>query len=132
MGHFRSDLRDLEFDLFEVFRVQDGPTAGDVDTDPDTLRGVLRELNALATGPLAQGFAEADRHPPTFDPATHAVTVPDAVKSSTSLSVRQISFSRSRHCPYARLKSGLRWWTCGSARTASTCGGTGVGPGVSR
>ena len=25
MGHFRSDLRDVEFDLFEVFRVQDGP-----------------------------------------------------------------------------------------------------------
>ncbi|MDF3049639.1 MAG: acyl-CoA dehydrogenase protein [Pseudonocardia sp.] len=85
MGHFRSDLRDLEFDLFEVFRVQDGPTTADVDTDPDTLRGVLRELNALATGPLAQGFAEADRHPPTFDPATHAVTVPDAVKSAFHL-----------------------------------------------
>ena len=23
MGHFRSNLRDLEFNLFEVFRVQD-------------------------------------------------------------------------------------------------------------
>ncbi len=85
MGHFRSDLRDLEFDLFEVFRVQDGPTTVDVDTDPDTLRGVLRELNALATGPLAEGFAEADRHPPTFDPAAHAVTVPDAVKRAFHL-----------------------------------------------
>ena len=63
-----SDLRDLEFDLFEVFRVQDEPATTDVDTDPDTLRGVLRELDALATGPLAEGFAEADRHPPTFDP----------------------------------------------------------------
>ena len=34
MGHFRSDLRDVEFDLFEVFRVQDGPAAPDVDTRP--------------------------------------------------------------------------------------------------
>jgi alkylation response protein AidB-like acyl-CoA dehydrogenase len=85
MGHFRSDLRDLEFDLFEVFRVQDGPATTDVDTDPDTLRGVLRELDALATGPLAEGFAEADRHPPTFDPAAHAVTVPDAVKRAFQL-----------------------------------------------
>ena len=33
MGHFRSDLRDLEFDLFEVFRVQDEPATTDVDTD---------------------------------------------------------------------------------------------------
>jgi alkylation response protein AidB-like acyl-CoA dehydrogenase len=85
MGHFRRDLRDLEFDLFEVFRVQDGPATADVDTDRDTLRGVLRELDALATGPLAEGFAEADRHPPTFDPAAHSVTVPDAVKRAFQL-----------------------------------------------
>jgi alkylation response protein AidB-like acyl-CoA dehydrogenase len=85
MGHFRSDLRDLEFDLFEVFRVQDGPGGPDVETDPDTLRGVLRELDALATGPLAEGFAEADRHPPVFDPATHAVTLPEAVKRAYRL-----------------------------------------------
>jgi alkylation response protein AidB-like acyl-CoA dehydrogenase len=85
MGHFRSDLRDLEFDLFEVFRVQDGPATADVDTDRDTLRGVLRELDALATGPLSEGFAEADRHPPTFDPAAHSVTVPDAVKRAFQL-----------------------------------------------
>ena len=37
MGHFRSDLRDIEFDLFEVFRVQDGPAAAGVrHVDPDT------------------------------------------------------------------------------------------------
>jgi alkylation response protein AidB-like acyl-CoA dehydrogenase len=85
MGHFRSDLRDTEFDLFEVFRVQDGPAGPDVDTDVDTLRGVLRELDALATGPLAEGFAEADRNPPVFDPATHAVTLPEPVKRAYRL-----------------------------------------------
>ena len=85
MGHFRSDLRDIEFDLFEVFRVQDGPAAPDVDTDPDTLRDLLRELDRLATGPLAEGYADADRHPPVFDPATHTVTLPEPVKRAYRL-----------------------------------------------
>ena len=85
MGHFRSDLRDVEFDLFEVFRVQEGPAAPDADTDPDTLRDLLRELDRLATGPLSEGYADADRHPPVFDPATHTVTVPEPVKRAYRL-----------------------------------------------
>ena len=85
MGHFRSDLRDVEFDLFEVFRVQEGPAAPDADTDPDTLRHLLRELDRLATGPLSEGYADADRHPPVFDPATHTVTVPEPVKRAYRL-----------------------------------------------
>jgi alkylation response protein AidB-like acyl-CoA dehydrogenase len=85
MAHFRSDLRDLEFDLFEVFRVQDGPAGADVDTDPDTLRDLLHELDRLATGPLAEGFADADRHPPVFDPATHSVTLPESVRRAYRL-----------------------------------------------
>ena len=68
MGHFRSNLRDLEFNLFEVFRVQDRlGTAPFESVDADTVRGVLTELNALATGPLAESFADADRNPPTYD-----------------------------------------------------------------
>jgi alkylation response protein AidB-like acyl-CoA dehydrogenase len=85
MAHFRSDLRNLEFDLFEVFRVQDAPAGAEVDTDPDTLRGLLRELERLATGPLAEGFADADRHPPVFDPATHSVTLPESVRRAYRL-----------------------------------------------
>ncbi|MDT7579677.1 MAG: hypothetical protein QOK35_941 [Pseudonocardiales bacterium] len=85
MGHFRSDLRDIEFDLFEVFRVQHAPAAPDVDTDVDIARDLLRELNRLATGPLAEGFAEADRHPPVFDPATGSVTLPESVKRAYRL-----------------------------------------------
>jgi hypothetical protein len=85
MGHFRSDLRDIEFDLFEVFGVQHEAAAPDVETDVDTLRGLLRELDRLATGPLAEGFAEADRHPPVFDPATASVTLPEPVKRAYRL-----------------------------------------------
>jgi alkylation response protein AidB-like acyl-CoA dehydrogenase len=85
MGHFRSDLRDIEFDLFEVFRVQHEPAAPGVDTDADTVGDLLRELDRLATGPLAEGFAEADRRPPVFDPATGSVTLPEPVKRAYRL-----------------------------------------------
>ena len=75
MGHFRSDLRDLEFD--PVRGVPGSGRARDHGRRhrSDTLR-VLRELDALATGPLAEGFAEADRPPADVRPAAHAVTVP--------------------------------------------------------
>ena len=81
MGHFRSNLRDIEFNLFEVFRVQEhlgsGPFEG---VDIDVARDTLRELNSVATGPLAASFADADRNPPVFDPATHSVTLPQSLK----------------------------------------------------
>src|SRR5919206_1318870 len=83
MGHYKSNLRDLEFTLFEVLRVQDrmgvGPFA---EMDPDTARYVLAEVDRVARGPLADSFAETDRHPPTFDPETHSVTVPEPFKES--------------------------------------------------
>ena len=86
MGHFRSNLRDLEFNLFEVFRVQDRLGAAPYDeVDVETLRGVLSELNSFATGPLAASFADGDRNPPVFDPATHSVALPQSVKDAYRL-----------------------------------------------
>lgn len=83
MGHYKSNLRDLEFNLFEVFRVQDrlgsGPFA---ELDTQTARDVLTEIDRLARGPLADSFAEADRNPPVFDPDTHTVELPEAFKKS--------------------------------------------------
>jgi alkylation response protein AidB-like acyl-CoA dehydrogenase len=77
MGHYRSNLRDIEFNLFEVFRTQEhmgtGPFA---QMDPDTARGVLQEIERLATGPFADAFEEGDRTPPTFDVKTGSVTLP--------------------------------------------------------
>jgi hypothetical protein len=43
---------------------------------------VLHELAKLAVGPLSESFADADRNPPVFDPATHSVTLPDSLKKS--------------------------------------------------
>ncbi|MEU5876115.1 acyl-CoA dehydrogenase [Spirillospora sp. NPDC047279] len=83
MGHYKSNLRDLEFNLFEVFNRQDllgsGPYA---ELDEDTVRSILDEVNRLAEGPLAESFEDADRNPPKFDPATGEVAMPESFKKS--------------------------------------------------
>ncbi|PZS28541.1 MAG: acyl-CoA dehydrogenase [Pseudonocardiales bacterium] len=83
MSHYKSNLRDLEFTLFEVLRVQErmgvGPYA---EMDRDTAHDILTELDRLARGPLSESFAESDRHPPTFDPETHTVELSAAFKKS--------------------------------------------------
>ncbi|MGH3929892.1 MAG: acyl-CoA dehydrogenase family protein, partial [Pseudonocardiaceae bacterium] len=83
MGHYKSNLRDLEFTLFEVFRVQEqmgtGPFA---EMDRETAHDVLGEIDRLARGPLAESFAESDRNPPVFDPDAHTVELPAAFKKS--------------------------------------------------
>src|SRR5215475_11813723 len=83
MGHYKSNLRDLEFNLFEVFGTDEQlGTAPFEDLDEETARGILAEVVRLAEGPLAESFADADRNPPVFDPATNAVTLPDSFKKS--------------------------------------------------
>ncbi|MEZ0074063.1 acyl-CoA dehydrogenase [Planotetraspora sp. GP83] len=83
MGHYKSNLRDLEFNLFEVFGrtevLGSGPFA---DVDEETARSILDEVNRLATGPIAESFEDSDRHPPVFDPAAHTVTMPESFKKS--------------------------------------------------
>jgi alkylation response protein AidB-like acyl-CoA dehydrogenase len=83
MSHYKSNLRDIEFNLFEVLRRQDllgAPPYADL--DEDTVRSILDEVNRLATGPLAASFAETDRNPPVFDPATGTVRMPEGFKRS--------------------------------------------------
>jgi len=83
MGHYKSNLRDLEFNLFEVLRVQDVLGTGRfADVDVDTARDVLAEVNRLAVGELAESFADGDRNPPVFDPRTGSVTLPESFKRS--------------------------------------------------
>jgi hypothetical protein len=83
MGHYKSNLRDLEFNLFEVFGRQDvlghGPYA---DVDADTAREMLKEVSRLAENELAASFADSDRNPPVYDPATYSVTMPEGFKKS--------------------------------------------------
>ena len=83
MSHYKSNLRDIEFNLFEVFGRQEilgtGPFA---EVDEETARDMLAEVNRLATGPVAESFVDGDRNPPVFDPATGTVTMPESFKKS--------------------------------------------------
>ncbi|GAB4589719.1 acyl-CoA dehydrogenase [Nocardia sp. IFM 10818] len=83
MGHYKANVRDLEFNLFEVLGIQkllDEGAYGDLDAD--TVKEMLNEVRRLAEGPLADSFVDGDRNPPTFDPETHTVTLPESFKKS--------------------------------------------------
>ena len=87
MSHYRANLRDIDFNLFEVFGAADrlgtGPFA---DMDPDTAREALAEIERLCVGPVAESYLSSDRNPPVYDPATYSVTMPeDFVKSYHAL-----------------------------------------------
>ena len=83
MGHYKSNVRDLEFNLFEVLDLEKALATGEFgDLDGESVRQMLDEAARLAEGPLAESFADADRNPPTFDPKTHAVTLPESFKAS--------------------------------------------------
>ncbi|HVM12955.1 MAG TPA: acyl-CoA dehydrogenase [Egibacteraceae bacterium] len=81
MGHYKSNLRDIEFNLFEVFKTDahmgSGPFA---EMDADTARGVLAEVERLAVGPFADSFTEADRTPLQLKDGE--VTLPAALSKS--------------------------------------------------
>jgi hypothetical protein len=83
MGHYKSNVRDLEFNLYEVLDLEKVLATGEFgDLDAESVRQMLDEAARLAEGPLAEAFAESDRNPPTFDPDAHTVTLPDPFKKS--------------------------------------------------
>ncbi len=83
MTHYRSNVRDLEFNLFEVLGAGERMGSGRfAEMDADTAREILHELQTVAAGPIAASFADADRNPPVYDPATFSVTLPESFKKS--------------------------------------------------
>jgi len=77
MGHYQANLRDIEFMLFDVLRRDQVLGTGRyAEVDADTARSLLREVEHLATTTLADAFVVGDRTPPTYDPSTHTVTMP--------------------------------------------------------
>ena len=83
MGHYRSNLRDLQFTLFDVLGADrhygTGPFA---EFDVETARDVLAQIERLAVGPIAESYTESDRHPPVYDPDTSSVTMPEPFRRS--------------------------------------------------
>ncbi|MFL6047754.1 MAG: acyl-CoA dehydrogenase [Propionibacteriaceae bacterium] len=83
MSHYKSNVRDIEFNLFEVLgRQKILGTAPYADLDRETVSAILAEVDRLATTKLAESFSDTDGDLPIFDPTTHTVTVPEDLKKS--------------------------------------------------
>ncbi|MEE8602120.1 acyl-CoA dehydrogenase [Euzebya tangerina] len=83
MTHYKSNLRDLFFNLFEVNRVQDHLGTGPFeDMDADAAQDVLREVDRLAREDFAASFTAADRTPLQLDADSGDVTVPPELNES--------------------------------------------------
>jgi len=77
MSHYKSNLRDIEFNLFEFLDIQDamgtGPFAG---IDEDQARMLLSEVDRFSTDSIwADSFVPADRTPLVLDDGD--ITLPD-------------------------------------------------------
>jgi len=83
VSHYKSNLRDIEFNLFEVLGRDEilgqGPFA---DVDGETARSILSEVDRLAREDLAASYEDSDRNPPVFDPATGEAPIPESFKKS--------------------------------------------------
>lgn len=83
MSHYKTNLRDIEFNLFEVLGRDEvlgtGPFA---EIDGESAREILREVERLSREDLAASYEDSDRNPPVFDPATHTAPVPESFKKS--------------------------------------------------
>src|SRR5690606_5363197 len=83
MSHYKSNLRDVEFNLFELLDRQSVLGTGPFEeVDVDTAKSILAEVERLAREDLASSFVDADRNPPVFDPATHSLTQNPEFKKS--------------------------------------------------
>ena len=83
MSHYKSNIRDIEFNLFEVLgREQVLGTGPFEEVDVDTAKAILSEVDRLAREDLAASFEDSDRNPPVFDPTTNTAPVPEAFQKS--------------------------------------------------
>ena len=74
MSHYKSNIRDIEFNLFEVFgRDEVLGTGLFEEVDVDTAKSILSEIDRLAREDIAASFVDGDRNPPVFDPEAHSV-----------------------------------------------------------
>lgn len=82
MAHYKSNLRDIEFNLFEVLNTQERLGSGAFEElDLATAKDFLANTHDRATSEeFCASFADADRNPPVYDPQNFTVTIPDSFK----------------------------------------------------
>jgi alkylation response protein AidB-like acyl-CoA dehydrogenase len=83
VSHYKTNLRDIEFNLFEVLGRDDVLGTGPFgEVDGETARSILAEVDRLAREELASSYADSDRNPPVFDPATGTAPLPESFTKS--------------------------------------------------
>ncbi|TYL49730.1 acyl-CoA dehydrogenase [Nocardioides sp. BGMRC 2183] len=83
MSHYKSNLRDIEFNLFELLgRDEFYGTGMFEEFDQATASEILSEVERLSREDLAASFEDSDRNPPVFDPATNTAPVGAPFKKS--------------------------------------------------
>ncbi|HEY4606734.1 MAG TPA: acyl-CoA dehydrogenase family protein, partial [Acidimicrobiia bacterium] len=80
MSHYKSNLRDLEFNLFEVNRIQEYLGSEPwPDLDEATVRDILGEIERLAREVFADSYVDQDRIPLALEDGV--VHLPESVKA---------------------------------------------------
>ncbi|MFZ9886489.1 MAG: acyl-CoA dehydrogenase [Myxococcota bacterium] len=81
--HYKANLRDIEFNLFELLRVQDSTLGSQTFSSMDeaTARETLKGVAKIAENEIARSFTDADRVGLHFDGEGN-VTLPDSLKAS--------------------------------------------------
>jgi alkylation response protein AidB-like acyl-CoA dehydrogenase len=83
VSHYKSNIRDIEFNLFEVFGRDEVLGTGPFEeVDVDTARSILSEVDRLAREDLAASYEDSDRNPPVFDPQSSTADIPESFKKS--------------------------------------------------
>ena len=83
MSHYKSNLRDIEFNLFEVLGRGDVLGTGPFEEyDVATAREILAEVERISREDLAASYEDSDRNPPVFDPQTSTAPLPESFKKS--------------------------------------------------
>jgi alkylation response protein AidB-like acyl-CoA dehydrogenase len=81
MSHYKSNLRDIEFNMFEASDLSEHLEAGEFgDFDEDSVRDILREVERMARGEWADSFVDIDRNPPKL--VDGEVELPESLKRS--------------------------------------------------
>lgn len=81
MSHYKSNLSDIEFNLFEVHRIQDHLGSGEwASLDEGTVRDILSEVERLASDRFGASYADGDRIELTLNDGN--VEIEESVKAS--------------------------------------------------
>jgi alkylation response protein AidB-like acyl-CoA dehydrogenase len=80
--HYISDLKDIEFNLFNLFEIESTSSFKNSELDKESLSAILQEIDRLAKETLSSGFSDSAFAKPTLDQYTGSVKLDPIHKES--------------------------------------------------